>query len=305
MQIDPSIDPASHLLDPILYALMLFELCSAYLRSGGDCEEYWFNQALKLGQGDGPAHLAAGEAVHIFLPLQLALVIDREGMENRNVQSLKNLDGKIFASGMKDGLQIDDGIHSSCEVLFQHFAAGFGSQIFVSQSEAEGGQNINIPLQLPYEAVDYGQISICPVGAKEEDADAVLVIFSVPLQIVSHVRKGLTGIGMIEALPEAFQGRLIAIIKAQNLTANVANHISRVLFSTIDHVCVYGRYDLRRDARKRPECMIEAEGYDGYLFVDIPNDMVKEPVLLARMQEDCFGAVQRTDAILDVLIFEF
>ena len=133
----------------------------------------------------------------------------------------------------------------------------------------------------------------------------MLVLFSVPLQIISHRGKGLNGIGMIEPLPEAFPGLFIAIIKSQNLAADVANHIGGVLGSSIDYIGVYGRYDLRGDAGKRPECRIEAEGDNGYLFVDLLNNLVKEPVLLARMQEDRFGAVQRADAILDIFIIEF
>ena len=50
---------------------------------------------------------------------------------------------------MKDGLQIDDCIHSSREILLYHFAAGFGSQVLVAHSEAEGGKNIEVLLQLP------------------------------------------------------------------------------------------------------------------------------------------------------------
>ena len=60
LQIDPSINPSSHLLDPILYTLVPFELCSAHLFSGGDSCQDGLNQALELRQGNGPAHLAAG-----------------------------------------------------------------------------------------------------------------------------------------------------------------------------------------------------------------------------------------------------
>jgi hypothetical protein len=51
---------------------------------------------------------------------------------------------------MKDGLQIDDGINFSPEVLLHHLSAGFSPQISVSEAEAKGGQNIEILLQLAY-----------------------------------------------------------------------------------------------------------------------------------------------------------
>ncbi|OPY50322.1 MAG: hypothetical protein A4E51_01767 [Methanosaeta sp. PtaU1.Bin055] len=41
---------------------------------------------LELRHGHGPAHLAAGEAVDILLPLLFRLMVDGEGMKYRDVK---------------------------------------------------------------------------------------------------------------------------------------------------------------------------------------------------------------------------
>ena len=96
---------------------------------------------------------------------------------------------------------------------------------------------------------------------------------------------------MVEALPEQFLGRIVAIIVAENLFSDKANHIRRIFLSSVEQIGVGRRDDLAGNGGKGPQGRIKTDGDDGDLRVDLLHNAFEELVLSRRMQKYSLGGV--------------
>ncbi|VVB64107.1 Uncharacterised protein [uncultured archaeon] len=66
----------------------------------------------------------------------------------------------------------------------------------------------------------------------------MLVLLTIPLQVVFHAVKGLFRIGMIQPLPQALFWGSVVIVTAQNLPADILEHVLDILRASVDHIGV-------------------------------------------------------------------